>query len=91
MSTGIVDLCLIPEVPFNLVGDFGVLTWVKNVISRKGYAVIVIAEGVAESLVKAASAENLLSDEEVNNLNEIDKKVLYLYYRVELMLVVIKK
>lgn len=75
MSTGMVDLCLIPEVPFHLDGNFGGLTWIQGVLKRKGYAVIVIAEGIAESLVGTAEKEHLLPEEDLKKIREDSKKV----------------
>ena len=45
------DLVLIPEVPIRLEGESGVLACVERVLSRKGHAVIVTAEGAAQELI----------------------------------------
>eukprot|EP00188_Purpureofilum_apyrenoidigerum_P000110 Plantae.Rhodophyta-Purpureofilum_apyrenoidigerum.ctg10399.p1 GENE.Plantae.Rhodophyta-Purpureofilum_apyrenoidigerum.ctg10399~~Plantae.Rhodophyta-Purpureofilum_apyrenoidigerum.ctg10399.p1 ORF type:complete len:514 (-),score=87.46 Plantae.Rhodophyta-Purpureofilum_apyrenoidigerum.ctg10399:991-2532(-) len=45
-----VDLCLIPELPFCMRGEKGVLAHIKRVLSRKGHCVIVVAEGAGQSL-----------------------------------------
>ena len=47
-----VDLCLIPEVPFPLHGELGVLKLVEQIIDRQGYGVIVVAEGAGSDLFK---------------------------------------
>ena len=47
-----VDLCLIPEVPFPLHGELGVLRLVEQIIDRQGYGVIVVAEGAGGDLLK---------------------------------------
>ena len=47
-----VDLCLIPEVPFPLQGELGVLRLVEQIIDRQGYGVIVVAEGAGGELLK---------------------------------------
>lgn len=51
-----VDLCLVPEVPINLVGPQGILPHLERVIDRKGHAVVVVAEGAGEELL-GTSAE----------------------------------
>jgi 6-phosphofructokinase 1 len=45
-----VDLVLIPEVPMQLEGDHGVLSYIDRVLDRQGHAVIVVAEGAAQDL-----------------------------------------
>jgi len=59
------DLCLIPELAFRLYGRTGVLEYVRQLVRRQGYAVIVVAEGAGLPLragaaeAAAASAEAL--------------------------------
>ena len=48
------DLVLIPEVPMRLTGDSGVLACLSRVLDRKGHAVVVAAEGVAQDLIEPA-------------------------------------
>ena len=45
LSSRIVDVCLIPDVPFELDGHHGVLEYVVDVVRNKGFCVVVIAEG----------------------------------------------
>jgi len=40
-----VDVCLIPEVPFVLEGEKGVIAHIRKVLRRKGNCVVVVAEG----------------------------------------------
>lgn len=40
-----VDLCLIPEDPFQLHGPGGVLAYIDSVLDAKGRCVVVVAEG----------------------------------------------
>mmetsp|Transcript_2651 Transcript_2651/g.11601 ORF Transcript_2651/g.11601 Transcript_2651/m.11601 type:complete len:506 (-) Transcript_2651:1765-3282(-) len=40
-----VDVCLIPEVPFVLGGERGVIAHIRKVLHRKGHCVVVVAEG----------------------------------------------
>ncbi len=53
MASGMVDICLIPEVPFTLHGDNGMLAYLERVLAEKGHAVICIAEGAAQDLILA--------------------------------------
>jgi 6-phosphofructokinase 1 len=45
-----VDLCLIPEVPFPLEGELGLLALVEQILDRQNYGVIVVAEGAGADL-----------------------------------------
>ena len=46
-----VDACLIPEVPFHLDGDPGLLTYLRHRLAVKGHAVVVLAEGAGQHLL----------------------------------------
>lgn len=45
------DLVLVPEVPIKLDGQAGVFACIERVLTRKGHAVIVAAEGAAQDLI----------------------------------------
>ena len=53
LASGDVDLCLIPEVPLSLCGPTSILTHLEAVVSRKGWAVVVVAEGAGEEELDA--------------------------------------
>lgn len=46
-----VDLCLIPESPFFLEGEGGLLEYVEKRLKENGHMVIVVAEGAGQELV----------------------------------------
>jgi 6-phosphofructokinase 1 len=48
LASGLVDICLIPEVPFRIDA---VVAYLETVLERKGHAVICIAEGAAQDLM----------------------------------------
>jgi 6-phosphofructokinase 1 len=48
MASGVVDVCLIPEVSFDLYGEHGVLEYISRLLRRKGHCVICIAEGAGQ-------------------------------------------
>ncbi|MBF0494895.1 MAG: ATP-dependent 6-phosphofructokinase [Candidatus Omnitrophica bacterium] len=52
LASGDVNYCLIPEVPFILDGPGGFLESLKNRLKRKLHAVIVVAEGAGQELVR---------------------------------------
>ncbi|KAJ9512526.1 hypothetical protein QJQ45_018973, partial [Haematococcus lacustris] len=48
MASGVVDACLIPEVPFKLGGPTGLLAYLESVIKYKGHCVVCVAEGAGQ-------------------------------------------
>ncbi len=53
LANSVVNLCLIPEAPFELEGEHGVLTALERRFSiGKTHAVIVVAEGAGQELIK---------------------------------------
>ena len=51
-----VNFCLIPEVPFQLDGEHGLLAALETRLHRRGHAVIVVAEGAGQDLLAAEAA-----------------------------------
>lgn len=47
-STGVVDVCLIPEVNFAMDGDHGLMAYLKQLLAEKGHCVICVAEGAGQ-------------------------------------------
>ncbi|CAH8326196.1 unnamed protein product [Eruca vesicaria subsp. sativa] len=58
LASGQVDICLIPEVPFNIHGPNGVLKHLKYLIETKGSAVICVAEGAGQNLLEKTNAKD---------------------------------
>ncbi|KAL0431858.1 UNVERIFIED_CONTAM: ATP-dependent 6-phosphofructokinase, chloroplastic [Sesamum radiatum] len=56
LASGQIDICLIPEVPFNLHGPQGVLSHLKYLLETKGSAVVCVAEGAGQDLLKKTNA-----------------------------------
>ncbi|XP_010917037.1 ATP-dependent 6-phosphofructokinase 5, chloroplastic [Elaeis guineensis] len=56
LSSGQIDICLIPEVPFTLEGPNGVLQHLEHLIKTKGNAVICVAEGAGQELLEKSNA-----------------------------------
>ena len=48
VPAGVVDVCLIPEVKFDLQGDRGLLRFVQGLLDEKGHCVVCIAEGAGQ-------------------------------------------
>jgi len=49
-----VNFCLVPEVPFTLTGEKGLLQKLEERLRRRRHAVIVVAEGAGQELMTAA-------------------------------------
>ncbi len=47
-----VNLVLIPEIPFTLDGDNGLIAWLIDRLSRRRHAVLVVAEGAGQNLIE---------------------------------------
>jgi len=61
-----VNYCLVPEVPFKLEGEKGLLESLKNRLARKRHAVIVVAEGAGQDLIPAKTTEKDKSGNSIN-------------------------
>lgn len=48
LASGLVDVCLIPEVRFKLDGDNGLVQHLERLLELKGHAMICVAEGAAQ-------------------------------------------
>jgi len=51
-----VDACLVPEVPFTLEGERGLLRYIESTIAQKGHCVLVVAEGAGQQLLEDEAA-----------------------------------
>ena len=51
LASGVVDVCLIPEVPFTLHGPNGLLAYIEKLLAEKGHAVICVAEGAGQDIL----------------------------------------
>jgi 6-phosphofructokinase 1 len=52
LANSLVNFCLIPEVQFELYGEYGLLPALERRLLRKQHAVIVVAEGAGQNLFK---------------------------------------
>lgn len=54
LGTADVNFCLVPEVPFALEGDTGFLRALERRLSEKHHAVVVVAEGTGQELLRTS-------------------------------------
>ncbi|KAG1366445.1 putative ATP-dependent 6-phosphofructokinase 5, chloroplastic [Cocos nucifera] len=78
LSSGQIDICLIPEVPFALEGPYGVLRHLEHLIQTKGHAVVCVAEGAGQDFLQKSNATDasgnvVLSDIGVHIQHKIKK------------------
>ena len=57
----VVNFCLIPEEPFEMEGESGLLTALERRFKTKGHAVVVVAEGAGQDLIKGEEQSRDLS------------------------------
>jgi 6-phosphofructokinase 1 len=62
-----VNFCLIPEVPFALSGEGGLLDLIERRVRERGHAVIVVAEGAGQHLVEEGEARYDASGNKLHN------------------------
>lgn len=69
IASGDVNFCLVPEIPFDLEGEKGFLSLLKDRLIKKHHAVILVAEGAGQNFF---TAENKKFDASGNEkLNDI--------------------
>jgi 6-phosphofructokinase 1 len=75
------DVVLIPEVPFALYGDGGLLAHLRRRVEERGHAVVVVAEGAGQELLDVPDAGSAANDASGNaKLQDIGP---YLRRRIE--------
>ncbi len=57
IASGNANICLIPELPFNLKGEGGIFDLIEKRLSVKDHVVIVVAEGAGQNFVSRAINE----------------------------------
>ncbi|HEX7600333.1 MAG TPA: ATP-dependent 6-phosphofructokinase [Polyangiaceae bacterium] len=63
------NFCLLPEFPFALEGEHGLLTAVQRRIENRGHAVIVVAEGCGAALYRTHEPRGLVERDASGNLS----------------------
>jgi 6-phosphofructokinase 1 len=56
IASGEVNCVLIPEIPFKMEGDRGFLEVLRQRVTRRGHAVVVVAEGAGQDFLQSTSA-----------------------------------
>lgn len=73
MSSGDVDLCLVPEVPTVLEGENGCLPHLWRRVRKQGFAVVVVAEGAGEEILGTSSETDASGNKKLPKIGEFMK------------------
>ncbi|KAI3700241.1 hypothetical protein L2E82_44862 [Cichorium intybus] len=77
-----VDLCLIPESPFFLEGEGGLLEYVERRLKDNGHMVIVVAEGAGQELL-AAESLNSSTDQDASGNKLLQDVGLWISHKIK--------
>ena len=80
LRSGDVDLCLIPEVPIQLEGEYGVLPHLFERVNRQGFAAVVVAEGAGEEILGESIATDASGNKKLPQIGEFMKKATTVKY-----------
>jgi len=75
-----VNFCLIPESPFDLYGDNGLLIHLKKRLIDRGHAVILVAEGAGQELVPKTDEKDLSGNVQYGNIGSFLKQEINNYF-----------
>jgi 6-phosphofructokinase 1 len=80
MSSGDVDLCLVPEVPIVLEGETGCLPHIMRRVKEQGYAVVVVAEGAGEDVLGVSAEVDASGNKKLPPIGDFMKKEIEKYF-----------
>ncbi len=85
-----VDFVLIPEVPFELDGDAGLLESLRHRLSKRGSAVIVVAEGAGQHLMQTSDATDASGNKRYGDIGQFMKERINSFFKERRMEVNLK-
>jgi len=85
-----VNFCLIPENPFDLYGENGLLPLLKKRLCDRGHAVILVAEGAGQELIPKTGESDASGNIRYNDIGLFLKDEIIKYFKKEKMIVNIK-
>ena len=85
-----VNFCLVPEVPFNLHGENGFLSHLKNRLRVKEHAVVVVAEGAGQELFDDNLGSNKSGNKNLRDIGLLLEDEIKNYFKAEKMEVNVK-
>ena len=76
-----VNYVLIPEVPFDLDGDNGLLAYLEQRLDRRDHAVILVAEGAGQDLLAASCGTDASGNPKLSDIGLFLKEQINDYFR----------
>jgi 6-phosphofructokinase 1 len=81
IASGDVNCVLIPEVPFELDGEHGVLANLYERVMRRGHSVIIVAEGAGEHLMTGPGGADASGNKKLGDIGVFLKGKIEEYFR----------
>ena len=78
-----VNFCLIPENPFDLYGDNGLLIHLKKRLIDRNHAVILVAEGAGQDLLPKTGEKDASGNEKLSDIGIFLKEEITKYFKQE--------
>ncbi len=85
-----VNFCLVPEVPFDLHGENGFLSVLKERLQKKEHAVVVVAEGAGQHLFEASSNKDKSGNKRLEDIGILLKEEINSHFKAEGMEINVK-
>ncbi len=85
-----VNFCLVPEVPFDLHGEKGFLSVLKERLHHKDHAVVVVAEGAGQELFNTREGTDKSGNKRLDDIGILLKDEINSYFKAEGMEVNVK-
>jgi 6-phosphofructokinase 1 len=90
LASGDVNYVLIPEVPFELMGDGGLLAHLKKRLETRHHAVILIAEGAGQDLLETNDETDASGNKKLSDVGVFLKQQLERYFKEQSMEMTVK-
>ncbi|NPD73376.1 ATP-dependent 6-phosphofructokinase [Oceanispirochaeta sp. M1] len=81
LATSDVNFCLIPEVPFDLEGENGLLRQLEKRLRNRGHAVILVAEGAGQELLAATNEKDPSGNKKMADIGLFLKDQIIKYFK----------
>lgn len=81
LATSDVNFCLIPEVPFDLEGENGLLRQLEKRLKNRGHAVILVAEGAGQELLAATNEKDPSGNKKLADIGLFLKDQIVKYFK----------
>jgi 6-phosphofructokinase 1 len=83
LGTSDVNYVLVPEVPFDLEGEHGLLTHLKKRLAARNHAVIVVAEGAGQDLLPQSTTTDPSGNKKLGDIGIFLKDTIKSYFKKE--------